>query len=262
MRVIAAAIAIFALAVPLRSSDKITFDERVELMRGLMAEYVTVKQPLPRSRKPLPFAADGTFDKKKWEAATAEFGPAARLGDLVQLTKVTIEENKILLEINGGLRSGHKWYDGIELGVGSSNRGVSQREIKATTGTLIEVLFDKPISGVKSADVKKILSPIFEFERRTATELYAQSLPPEVQKAIAEKRALEGMDRDQVVLALGAARYKQRETKDGVELEDWIYGTPPGRITFVTFAANKVIKVKEAYAGLGADAAEPSETPR
>jgi hypothetical protein len=262
MRAIAAAVAILALTVPLRSSDKIRFDERVELVRGLMAEYVTVKQPLPRSKKPLPFAADGSFDKKKWAAATAEFGPAARLGDLVQFTKVTIEESKILLEINGGLRSGRKWYDGIELGVGGANNGASKREIKATTGTIIEVTFDKPISGVKSADVKKILSPIFEFERRTATELYAQSLPPEVQKAIAEKRALEGMDRDQVVLALGVARYKQRETKDGIELEDWIYGTPPGRITFVTFAANKVVKVKEAYAGLGADAAEPSATPR
>ncbi len=122
--------------------------------------------------------------------------------------------------------------------------------------------FGKSISGIKSTDVKKILSPLFEFERRTATELYAQSLPPEVQKAIAEKRAMEGMDREQVVLALGVARYKQRETKEGVELEDWIYGTPPGRITFVTFAGSKVVKVKEAYAGLGAAAAEPSETPR
>ena len=136
MRAIAAAVAIFALTVPLWSSDKLTFDERVELMRGLMAEYVTVKQPLPRSKKPLPFAADGTFDKKKWEAATAEFGPAARLGDLVQFTKVTIEENKILLEINGGLKSGRKWYDSIELGMGSSSRGVSQREIKATPTTV------------------------------------------------------------------------------------------------------------------------------
>ena len=113
------------------------------------------------------------------------------------------------------------------------------------------MLFDKPLSGVKSADVKKILSPLFEFERHTATELYSQSLPPEVQKAIAEKRAMEGMDRDQVVLALGVARYKQRETKEGVELEDWIYGTPPGRITFVTFAGSKVIKVGRSLRGPG-----------
>jgi len=106
------------------------------------------------------------------------------------------------------------------------------------------------------------LTPLFEFERRTATQLYAQSLPPEVQKAIADKRVLEGMDREQVLLAVGHPRYKQRETKEGQELEDWIYGTPPGRITFVTFAGSKVIKVKESYAGLGAEAAAPTQTPR
>jgi hypothetical protein len=39
-------------------------------------------------------------------------------------------------------------------------------------------------------------------------------------------------------------------------------GTPPGKIVFVTLNGNKVIKVKEAYAGLGAEAAGPEPTPR
>ena len=43
---------------------------------------------------------------------------------------------------------------------------------------------------------------------------------------------------------------------DGEEQEDWIYGEPPGRVTFVTFAANKVIRIKETYAGLGGSIAE------
>ena len=68
---------------------------------------------------------------------------------------------------------------------------------------------------------------------------------------------IEGMDKEQVMLAVGRPRNKQRETKDGVELEDWIYGQPPGKITFVTFSGNKVIKVKDAYAGLGGSTAEP-----
>jgi len=32
-----------------------------------------------------------------------------------------------------------------------------------------------------------------------------------------------------------------------------VYGTAPGKITFVTFNGDKVIKVKEQYAGLGTD---------
>ena len=66
-----------------------------------------------------------------------------------------------------------------------------------------------------------------------------------------------GMEREQVIMALGRPQHKSRETKDGVELEDWVYGKPPGRITFVTFNGNKVIKVKESYAGLGVEAAAP-----
>lgn len=70
------------------------------------------------------------------------------------------------------------------------------------------------------------------------------------------------MDRDQVLLALGRPDHKSRETKDGDELEDWIYGHPPGKMVFVTFNGNKVIKVKETYAGLGAEAAAPLDVPK
>jgi hypothetical protein len=73
---------------------------------------------------------------------------------------------------------------------------------------------------------------------------------------------MEGMDREQVLLAAGHPAHKSRETKEGLEVEDWVYGTPPGKIVFVTFNGNKVIKVKEAYAGLGKEAAGPEPTPR
>jgi hypothetical protein len=42
-----------------------------------------------------------------------------------------------------------------------------------------------------------------------------------------------------------------------MELEDWVYGAPPGKITFVTFNGDKVIKVKDAYAGLGTQVNDP-----
>ena len=81
--------------------------------------------------------------------------------------------------------------------------------------------------------------------RRSATEQFVETLPPEVQAAVKEKRAIEGMDRDQVLLALGKPRTKVRETKEGVDEEDWIYGLPPGKVTFVTFANGKVLRVKD-----------------
>jgi hypothetical protein len=265
MRLLTAAalmLALAALPAPLRCEDKLTFDERVELVRGLSSEYATLKQFLPRSKKPLEYESSGAYDKKKWEEIAKEMGPAARTGDLVQITKVTLEDDKILLEINGGLKSGRHWYDRVQVGMGTQTAPVSNGEIHPTTGTNIEVLFHKPLAGLTSADVKKVLAPLFDFEKRSATQLYAESLPPAIQKAIAEKRVVEGMDRDQVLLAMGHAAHKSRETnKDGLEIEDWVYGTPPGKITFVTFNGNKVIKVKEQYAGLGTEAAGSEPTP-
>jgi len=255
MRTCLAFLSVLVLAGPAWSGNKLTFDDRVELTRGLMAEYATVKQFLPRSKKPLPYEAAGTYDKKVWEEIGKEFGPAARVGDLVQITKVTLEDDRIVLEINGGLKGGRKWYERVEVGMGNRTSPIATGNSTAPSGTTIAVLFNKPLTPMKAAEVKKMLAPVLDFEKRSATEIYAETLPPEVQKAIKEKRAREGMDRDQVLLALGRPNHKSRETKDGLELEDWVYGAAPGRIVFVTFHGNKVIKVKESYAGLGAEAA-------
>jgi hypothetical protein len=258
----ALALIVAALPVPLRSSDKLTYDERVELVRGLTAEFATAKTFLPRSKKPLEFESTGAYDKKQWQAIAKEMGPAARTGDQVQITKVTLEDDKILLEINGGLKSGRHWYDRVQVGGPMGTGPVSSGEIHPTTGTIIELLYHKPLANLTSADVKKTLAPLFDFEKHSATQLYAESLPPAVQKAIADKRVLEGMDREQVLMAVGHPEHKSRETnQDGVEIEDWVYGTPPGKIVFVTFNGNKVIKVKEEYAGLGSEAAGPEPTP-
>lgn len=233
--------------------DKLNFEERVEITRGLMAEFATAKVILPRSKKALPFeAATGKYDKAAWADAGKSNGPAARVGDLVQVTKVMLDDDKITLEINGGMKSGRKWYERVEVGMGNSTTPVGRgQNTNAPGGTSIALQFDKKLSAMKASDVKKLLQPILDFEKRSATESYVETLPPEVKQAIQEKKAIEGMDRDQVLLALGTPRRKTRETKDGYEQEDWIYGEPPGKLTFVTFRGSKVFKVKDVFAGLG-----------
>ena len=259
----AATLAIVTLLPPLCfSADKLTVDDRIELTRGLMAEYATAKVLLPRSKKPLEFNADGTWDKKEWTEIARVGGPAARLGDQVQITKISIESDKIVLEINHGIKGGRKWYQGIQIGGGLGNPDTVPiapgTNSNAPSGTSIAVLFHKPLEeGIKSAEIKKMLAPVLDFERHSATELYADSLPPEMKKAIAEKRATVGMNREQVRMALGYPAHKSREIHDGVETEDWVFGLPPGKITFVTFSGDKVIRVKDEYAGLGTEVADP-----
>ena len=255
MRAFAVIAVIGSLAPLTQAADKLSPDDRIELIRGLSAEYANAKVVLPRSKNPLEFdAKTGSYDKPGWAAIAKESGPAARTGDTVQVTKVELSDDHIVLVINGGYKGGKKWYQGVQIsgGMGGAQVPVNNRsDINAPSGTAIVVQFHKSLEGLKAADVKKLLAPVLDFDRHTVTEIYSETLPLEVQMAIKEKRALVGMDKEQVRMAMGRATHQERSNKDGTDIEDWVYGQAPGKITFVTFANEKVIKVKDDYAGLG-----------
>ena len=242
-----------------KQDRKLNDDDKIEILRGLMAEYANAKVALPRSPKPLPFDSNGTWDKQAWAEAGQKFGPAARVGDQVQVTKVTIDNDKIVFEINGGLKRKGGWRDHVQIGMGGSTSPISTgQNSSAPGGTYIALLFNKQITPITSVEIKKLLAPVLDFDKETATQSYVEQLPEPVQNAIKANKAIEGMNRDEVLLALGKPRHKERSvTKDGTETEDWIYGNPPGKITFVTFAGSKVVAVKESYADVGGSTAVP-----
>jgi hypothetical protein len=254
------AIAMVVLALPgfAGSNEKLSPRERLDIVRGLASEFATAKILMPRSKKPLPFSIDGVKKEDAWTKAMEEFGPAARKGDVIQITKIDIQKDEIIFEINNGMKSGRKWYDRIQVGVGSSNSTApigGNRQVTAPGGTEISLKFPGPIPSVPVEDIKKYLSPLFDFDKRSASEQYVESLPPEIKKAIEEKKPVEGMDREQVLMSMGHPRQKIRETRDGIDYEDWVYGNPPGKITFITFKGSKVSKVVDSYAGIGGSTA-------
>jgi hypothetical protein len=239
-------------------ADKLSFDERVEIERGLTAEYATAKVILPHAKKPLVIHSDGQYDKAAWEDALRETGPAARLGDQIQITSVKIESNKILLEINGGTKSTGHWYDHVEIGMGGTSPVSRNPNGQPMNGSHVELVFPGAIPSLKSAEIRQMLAPIFDFEKHSASDQYVDRLPEPVKKAIKEQRAIQGMDRDQVLLALGKPRNKSRETSpDGDEIENWVYGDPPGKMVFVKFNEGKVVEVKDSYANIGGTTAPP-----
>jgi hypothetical protein len=248
--------------VAVRAGQKLSEDDRVDILRGLMSEYATAKALLPRSKKPLPFDSTGAWDKQAWEQAGQQFGPAARAGDLVQVTHLNIENDKIVFEINGGIRGANRgsWRDHVQVGIGGVGPVNTQQNSNsnAPSGTSIALLFNGPIPSIKADDIKKILAPILNFDTQSATDNYVEKLPEPVQKAIKANKVIVGMDRDEVLLAIGKPRHKERNvSSDGTETEDWIYGDPPGKITFVTFTGSKVSRIKEAYADIGGSTAPP-----
>jgi hypothetical protein len=233
------------------AAEKLTFEQRAEIVRGLTAEYGTVKVALPRSKKPLEVTSAGKHEKQKWADAMQENGPAARVGDLVQITKVDIEDDKIVLEINYGMTGRRRWWRNVQVSGGGRMSPIgADQGTHAPGGTTLALVFPKAVPAPKAAELKKMLQPILDFEKRSATEIFTETLPKEFQDAIKANKVLVGMDRETVLLAKGRPENKIRESKDGVETEDWIYGKAPGMITFVTFDGDKVIRVKEMHAGL------------
>lgn len=231
-------------------TGKLSDEQKIDLLRGLTAEFATAKIVLPRSNKALPIFEDGTRDSKKWEDALYKQGPAARVGDIVQITKVKIGDDKITLELNDGSKKGSFW-DRVTIGAGNTQRPMSQPKTNAQEGTSLEIKFEDSIGTVDVPGVKKILAAVLDFEQHTATETYVETLPEPIQEAIKAEKAVEGMDREMVTLALGRPRDKVRESTPEVDYETWIYGQPPGVVTFVKFAGDKVESVKEMFAGLG-----------
>jgi hypothetical protein len=240
--------------------QKITEDDRVEILRGMLSEYATVKAYLPRSKRPLPFQADGSYDKQFWAQEGQQLGPAARVGDLVQITHVDIENNQIVLEINNGMKAAKgSWKNHVQIGMGPAISPVNQQQnSNAPSGTSIALLFGGPVPELKADEIKKIMAPVLDFDKDSATSNYVEKLPEPIQKAIKANKVIVGMDRDQVLLAVGKPRHKERNvSNDGDETEDWIYGDPPGKIMFVTFAGSKVTRVKEDYANIGGSTSAP-----
>lgn len=245
-------------------ADKLSMDERVEIERGLTAEYAIAKITIPQSKKPLIVRSNGAYDRDQWSNAMMEAGPAARVGDEVQITRVVIEKNRIVLELNGGQRGHAHWYDHVQIGVSGGISPVSSQQTpnqERSHGSFLALVFPKSVPEISSAQIRQMLSPLFNFDKRSATDQYVERLPEPIQKAIKNQKAIEGMDRDQVLLALGKPHGKSRETdKDGNEIEDWIYGEPPGKMTFVRFNEGKVVRVEESYANIGGTTAPPLPT--
>jgi hypothetical protein len=250
--------AILLVATSLQAdTKKLTQEQRRELVRGLTAEWATAKIVLPVSKKALPFDSLGGWDEEVWLNENYKNGPAARPGDMVQITKVEVGDDKIKIEINDGSKKGSFW-DHVQIGSGNQTAPVTRPKTNAMAGSSIEISFPESIGEVDSAGVKKILAKVLDFDKHTAIESYIDSLPEPIREAIKANKVIEGMDREQVLMAIGTPLRKSRQTKDDVDYEDYIYGKAPGIIRFVTFAGAKVSRVQEFYVGVNGSTTDNS----
>jgi len=119
--------------------------------------------------------------------------------------------------------------------------------VNTNAGATVYLDFDKPLPDMTPDELKQYLSSFLDFSKQhSAAVQWVESLPPDIQIAIKDRRPAVGMDREMVVAALGRPDRKVREkAPDGTETEDWIFGKPPAKTVFVKFEGDKVVQVQQ-----------------
>ena len=227
----------------LGADQGMTRETRIELIRGLVREMAVTKVALPRSGRGVTVTPPGVI-KGKTEGAISIGDIAVKAGFPVEITKLSFKSKEIVFDLNGGHKSGKKWYEHIEINGGVTARSTGQPESLATYGAIIRLAFPDKLPNVGLSQVKQMLSAVLDFERHTPTVLYSPTVPPKFREAIKKHEVLVGMDRDTVLSSKGPPERKVRETKDGVETEDWIYGLPP-HVLMVTLDGDQVVAVRQ-----------------
>jgi hypothetical protein len=227
------------------SKEPMTRDTREDLIRGLLKEVAVSKVPMPRGKRGLRVDVNGNLDQNNAASEIRTNGMAVRPGMPVEITKIEFKSDEVVFELNGGGKSGKKWYQHIEIGMGTQTAPIGAQEPPTLAyGSSVTVALGKSPPNLTVPQVKKILSGVLDFERHSPTVLYTPAVSPEVKEAIKKHEVVVGMDRDAVLSAKGTPDRRVREVRDGVEQEDWIYGFPP-HVLFVTFDGDKVIGVKQ-----------------
>lgn len=232
-------------------------ESRLALVRYIHGEFCRALRPLPGGKKGLRLKAGQPLDDKALQQALAIGGQSIHAGDTVQITKMEFHDRAIVLDINGGGHRKTRLRDRIHIEMSgapmpqttttTTNTNNGPPGFQSGAGSTIYLDFDKLLPDMTPDELKKYLGGVLDFSKqRSASVQWVETLPPQFQKAIHDRHAAVGMDREMVIAAMGKPERKVRERDaEGTEIEDWIYGQPPAKTVFVRFAGDHVISVKQ-----------------
>ena len=240
---------------PVHKSATLQEESKLALIRFVSGEFAKASKSLPAGKEGFLVYVDKPLNTQQRDHTVATHGAAVHVGDNVQITKLDFKDHVIIVDVNGGGRGKKRFLDHLQIGMGgtpvptstvaSENQGPPG--LQPGMGSTIFLEFNKPIPDLTPEELKQLLSPLLDFSKqRSASVQWFDTLPPDIKKAIQDRRPLIGMDREMVVAAIGKPGHKVRERdNDGNEIEDWIYGTPPAKTIFVRFTGDRVSSIKQ-----------------
>ena len=244
-------------------NPKLSTQQRQEIIRAFLAERAYAHCAIPLGKAGM--VIDGSTVSPS-EAEVLQRGTAARAGDRVEITSVRFVREGILFEINGGAEKHEKWGDRIHVGMGGPQLGPGRQpddthpireagplkqdrlgkdSVQETAKGAFLLLKLDDAAGINAEHVRNLLAPVLDFRSTSQAEALKKNLSPVVAAALKEHRALVGMDRDMVLEAMGRPPRRMRETAEGQEYEEWIYGSPPQEVQFIRFLRGKVVRIEQ-----------------
>jgi hypothetical protein len=228
---------------------------KLNLIRYVSGEFAKAIKPLPAGKDGFHHSVGKPLEAEQLDRAVATHGPAVNTGDSVQITKLEFRDHQIVVDVNGGGRGKRHWRDHIQIGMGGGYPTMQSTKteeqgppgVQPGIGSTIFLDFNKSVPDLTPDELKQILTPFLNFAKeRSAAVQWFDTLPPEMKKAIQERKPVVGMDREELIAAIGKPDHKVRERdSDGNDIEDWIYGQPPSKTVFVRFMGDRVTSIKQ-----------------
>ena len=244
-------------SAPAAASKNSTLQEttKLTLIRYVSGEFAKANKALPAGKEGFHVMVGKTLDPSLLDRSVATHGPAINTGDSVQITKLEFHDKEIIVDVNGGGRGKRRWRDHIQVSMGGSyptmqptgTQDQGPPGLQPGAGSTIFLDFNKQVPDLSPDELKQLLSPLLNFAKeRSAAVQWFDTLPPEMKKAIQDRRPVVGMDREELVAAIGKPDHKVRERDpEGNDIEDWIYGQPPSKTIFVRFQGDRVTSIKQ-----------------
>lgn len=235
---------LLAIAWAGSASAQLSDESRVKILYSLIATEGAARIPMPLGGAGIDLNETGQVDAQKLKKELQDNGSAIAAGQVVSITAIEFGDKSIEIELDGGGTKKKGILSRIQIGIGNASTTQPRNEEQAR-GSKITLKFASRIDpNLTPEQLKDLLNPLLDFNKQSVAKAGIDALPPEFKEAVLEKRAMIGMDRNTVLLAMGRPHKTVREPPNG-PVEDWMYIGRGDRTTFVTFEGNVVVSIRE-----------------
>ena len=172
---------ISCLSFPVGALAQISRDARYELLRTILADQAAARIGLPFGTDGIEITETGEINKDRLQKEIQKNGQSVEAGKVVTVTDIAFDDNKIILELDGGGKNKKSIFDRIQVGVGTDSSTVPvgrDDKVAKAKGSKITLRFEKKVpADLKPEQLRQLLDPVLDFNKHTFMKTGIEALP-------------------------------------------------------------------------------------